>query len=249
MKLTDPIFSDADKTRAHFEAIYWPTGPVCPHCGEAEKVYRVAGNFARPGLIHCNACEGQFAVTKGCVVESSHIPLNKWALGFYLYAASKKGFSAHQLPWQLGISYKSAWFIAHHIREAMAPAEGSELPLVGSRKVVEADETGLAPSRKTPAVGGKALSKNKRFVALVERNGKARSKVITEKGMHEIHRAVFRNVDAASVLHTDGAQFYKSRGSNWALAMMAWDFQRRPLAPQPSKSVWARTSFRRWLCS
>jgi transposase-like protein len=90
MKLTSPIFSDADKARAHFEAIRWPSGPVCPHCGEAEKVYRVTGKSARPGLIHCNACEGQFTVTTGGVMESSHVPLNKWALGFYLYSASKK---------------------------------------------------------------------------------------------------------------------------------------------------------------
>jgi transposase-like protein len=209
MKLTDPIFSDADRARAHFEAIRWPSGPVCPHCREAEKVYRVTGKSARPGLIHCNACEGQFTVTTGGVMESSKIPLNKWALGFYLYAASKKGFSAHQLHRQLGITYKSAWFMAHRIREAMAPADDSEPPLGGSGQIVEADETELAPSRKTRTVGKRSRAKHKRFVALVERDGKVRSKIITEKGMHEVRKAVRDNLAPGSVLHTDGAQAYK----------------------------------------
>jgi transposase-like protein len=172
MKLTDPIFSDANKARAHFEAIRWPNGPSCPHCGEAEKVYRLDGKKHRPGLIHCNSCRGQFTVTTGGVMESSHIPLNKWALGFYLYSASKKGFSAHQLHRQLGISYKSAWFMAHRIREAMAPLPGFEPPLGGDGFVVEADETEISPSRKTKVKGGRARAKNMRFVALVERDGR-----------------------------------------------------------------------------
>ncbi len=142
-------------------------------------------------------------------MESSHIPLNKWALGFYLYAASKKGFSAHQLHRQLGISYKSAWFMAHRIREAMTPAEGSEPPLGGSGQIVEADETELGGSHKTRKIGGKKRSKNKRFVALVERGGKVRSKVITERGMHEVRKAVRDNLADGSILHTDGAQAYK----------------------------------------
>jgi len=209
MKLTSPIFSDADKARAHFEAIRWPNGPVCPHCQEAEKVYRVTGKSARAGLIHCNACDGQFTVTTGGVMESSHIPLNKWALGFYLYSASKKGFSAHQLHRQLGISYKSAWFMAHRIREAMAPAAGSEPPLGGDGFVVEADETEISPSRKTRVKGGRARAKNKRFVALVERDGRVRSKVIGDRGLHEVRQAIRDHVDPASTLHTDGAGVYR----------------------------------------
>ena len=99
---------------------------MCPHCGTTNKVYRLNGKSHRPGLFHCNVCDGSFTVMTGGVMESSKIPLTKWALGFYLYAASKKGFSAHQLHRQLGISYKSAWFMAHRIREAMAPLAGSE---------------------------------------------------------------------------------------------------------------------------
>lgn len=209
MKLTDPIFTDEAKARAHFEAVRWPDGPVCPHCGEAEKVYRVTGKSARPGLLHCNKCEGQFTVTTGGVMESSHVPLNKWALAFFLYAGSKKGFSAHQLHRQIGVSYKTAWFMAHRIREAMAPVAGSEPPLGGEGKVVEADETELGGSHKSRR---KPRKDNLKFVSLVERGGRVRSRVITgaDKPISlDIHDALYRNVHVATTLHTDGAKHYK----------------------------------------
>ena len=212
MKLTDPIFSDENKARAHFERIRWPHGPVCPHCGEAEKVYRVTGKSARPGLIHCNACSGQFTVTTGGVMESSKIPLTKWAMGFYLYAASKKGFSANQLHRQLGITYKSAWFMSHRIREAMAPAPGSEPPLGGEGKIVEADEAYIGKKdgpkgRKHPGAGG--YGHKRTVLSLVERGGKIRSFKMGGNSKAEIVSAIRANVDPASTLHTDGAPAYK----------------------------------------
>ena len=140
MNLNDPIFSDETKARAYFESIRWPNGPVCPHCGGTERVYRLEGKSHRPGLIHCNDCSGSFTVTTGGVMESSKIPLTKWAMGFRLYASSKKGFSAHQLHRTIGIPYNSAWFMAMRIREAMAPIAGAG-PVGGSGKIVEADET------------------------------------------------------------------------------------------------------------
>ena len=143
MRLSDPIFADEAAAREHLERIRWPNGPVCPHCGETEKVYRLWGKTTRPGLIHCNACSGAFTVTTGGVMESSHIPLTKWALGFRLMASSKKGISAHQLHRTLGISYKSAWFMAHRIREAMAPAP-NDGPLGGDGVILEADETEIS---------------------------------------------------------------------------------------------------------
>src|SRR5271155_3642325 len=127
--LTDPIFHDEEAARAHFEAIRWPNGPYCPRCGETENVAKLGATRKlkadskpqRPGLFHCNSCKGHFSVTVGSVMERSHIPLNKWALGFHLMASSKKGISAHQMHRMLGVTYKSAWFMEHRIREAMAP--------------------------------------------------------------------------------------------------------------------------------
>lgn len=209
MKLTDPVFHDADKARAHFEAIRWPEGPHCPHCGETQKVYRVAGKSARPGLIHCNSCSGQFTVTTGGVMESSHVPLNKWALAFFLYAGSKKGISAHQLARQIGVSYKTAWFMGHRIREAMTPVAGSEPPLGGDGFIVESDETELSKSRKTKVRGGRSRAKNRKIVSLIERDGAVRSTVIDGASSTAIRAAIRRHVDPASTLHTDGAQVYK----------------------------------------
>ena len=209
MNLNDPIFSDETKAREYFESIRWPNGPVCVHCGCVDKVYRLEGTKHRPGLFHCNNCSGSFTVTTGGVMESSHIPLTKWALGFRLYAASKKGFSAHQLHRQLGITYKSAWFMAMRIREAMTPADGE--PLGGAGMIVEADEAELGASKHTRP---RPRSKNQKFVSLVERGGRVRSrKLLTGKGESigaQVHGMLWDELNAKSILHTDGAQHYKS---------------------------------------
>lgn len=209
MNLNDPIFSDEAKARAYFEEIRWPNGPVCPHCGCTDKVYRLDGKAHRPGLIHCNGCDGSFTVTTGGVMESSHIPLTKWALGFRLMAASKKGISAHQLHRMLGITYKSAWFMAHRIREAMGLPTKSPGKIGGPGKIVEVDETEISKSRKTKGKHSRAT--NKSFVALVERDGKVRSAVIDGSNkMMEVRNIVRTHMDGSSILHTDGAQFYKA---------------------------------------
>ena len=147
-------------------------------------------------------------------MESSKIPLTKWALGFYLYAASKKGFSAHQLHRQLGISYKSAWFMAHRIREAMTPMTGAELRLGGPGKIVKADETELAPSRKTKVKhkvdGYRVRASYKRFMSLIERDGSVRSHVIDGKDLSPVRAAVRKTLKPGTILHTDGATMYRN---------------------------------------
>ena len=104
INLTDPVFTDETKAREHLEAIRWPDGPYCPHCGETQRVYRLNGKSTRPGLLHCNGCNEAFTVTVGTVMERSHVPLNKWVLAYRLMASSKKGFSAHQLHRTLGVA-------------------------------------------------------------------------------------------------------------------------------------------------
>jgi transposase-like protein len=121
--LQNPIFHDEDKAREALEAVRWPNGPVCPHCGNAdpESMPLVEGvkRSHRPGLRYCNACHGQFTVTVGTVFELSKIPLSKWWLAMHLMGASKKGISAHRLWRMLGFgSYRTAWFMCHRIREA-----------------------------------------------------------------------------------------------------------------------------------
>jgi len=120
--LTNPIFTSKTKAREHLESLRWADGRFCPHCGAVEGTSFVRGKKHRPGLYYCNECKKQFTVTVGTIFERSKIPLNKWMLAFHLMAASKKGMSAHQLHRQLGVTYKTAWFMAHRIREAMRPA-------------------------------------------------------------------------------------------------------------------------------
>jgi transposase-like protein len=209
MNLNDPIFTDEAKAREYFEGLRWPNGPVCPHCAETVRVYRLEGKSHRPGLFHCNACSGAFTVTTGGVMESSHIPLTKWALGFRLMAASKKGISAHQLHRMLGITYKSAWFMAHRIREAMDPGVSV---IGGPDVIVEADETELSPSKKSKR---RPRSQSKKFVSLVERGGRVRSAPITGADRPiswDIHNTLYNHMHRASILHTDGAQHYKFMG-------------------------------------
>lgn len=186
--LTDPIFHDEDKAREHLEAIRWPNGPYCPHCGNADEdqITKLNGKSHRKGLHVCNECREHFTVTVGSVMERSHIPLPKWVLGFHLMTASKKGVSAHQLMRMLGLgSYRTAWFMAHRIREAMIEATGDTGPFGGPGKIVEADETYIGtretprkrkPGQPKPTKSHKSGGAQKRvIVGLVERGGRVRT--------------------------------------------------------------------------
>ena len=210
--LTLPIFTDAEKAREHLEAIRWPGGVVaCPHCGVDGNATLVQGKSHRPGLYQCNACRETFTVTVGTVMEKSHIPLNKWVLGFHLMTSSKKGISAHQLHRMLGVTYKSAWFMAHRIRDAMAPAKGTRGPLGGQGKTVEADETYIG--RKEGRTKKKGFGHKHTVAALVERGGPMVSFHI--KGNMDRKTAgelLFRNADLRSNLMTDEATYYKAPG-------------------------------------
>src|ERR1700724_1657216 len=138
--LTDPIFRNEDKARQHFEGLRWPDGPVCPHCGSSNNATELKGQSTRAGVYKCKDCRKPFTATIGTVYERSHIPLHKWLLATHLLCASKKGISAHQLWRMLGFgSYRTAWFMAHRIREAMKDAGAS--PIGGEDKTVEGDET------------------------------------------------------------------------------------------------------------
>lgn len=208
VNLTDPIFTNEIKAREHLEQIRWPNGPVCPHCGEAERVYRLSGKSHRPGLIHCNACNGSFTVTTGSVMESSHVPLHKWVLAFRLMASSKKGISAHQLHRTIGVTYKTAWFMAHRIREAMRPANPE--PLGGEGKIIESDETywgskdaDTSPLMKRRRKGKPGPGGKSKVLTLVERGGGSRSYKMDDFRTETIHRVLRESASTKSRLMTD----------------------------------------------
>jgi len=210
--LTNPIYSDADKAREHLEALHWPNGPVCPKCGEIENVTRLKGKSTRAGVVMCNACRKPFTVTVGTVFERSKIGLNKWLLGFRLMAGSKKGISAHQLHRSLGVTYKSAWFMAHRIREAMnIEPEG---PLGGQNTVVEADETYVGGKQKNRAT--RRVKPKNPVMVLVQREGHARSFHVANVNAKELRGLIATNVDRASHLMTDEAHVYTRVGREFA---------------------------------
>lgn len=210
MDITNPIFTDTDKAREHLERLNWPNGPVCPHCGERENVTRLAGKSHRRGLIQCNACTKNFTVTVGTVFERSKIPLNKWLLATYLLSSSKKGMSAHQLHRMLGITYKSAWFMCHRIREAMKPGPGGRGPMGGRDTVVEADETYVGGKQRNRST--RRVKPKKAVVALVERDGEARSFHVANVNAKTLRPLIVTNVDRGSHLMTDESHVYTRVG-------------------------------------
>ncbi|MBN9346365.1 MAG: IS1595 family transposase, partial [Devosia sp.] len=203
-------------------------GPVCPHCGNVDRatIAKVEGKKKshRDGLYYCNACAGQFTVTVGTVFESSHVPLNKWVLASHLMAASKKGISSHQLSRMLGVSYKTAWFMSHRIREAMAVDPKSRGPMGGEGKTVEMDETYYGPKddqtprttkNKSTAHPKKPGYLKRTVMALVERGGEVRSFHVESANVETVKEVLFRNADRRSTLYTDQAQFYKQPGKDF----------------------------------
>jgi transposase-like protein len=198
----------------YLEKTLWPDGAVCPHCGSIGTATKLQGKATRIGVWKCNEkeCRKQFTVKVGTVFEHGRLPLHKFLQAVYLLCCSKKGCSSHQLHRILGITYKSAWFLSHRIREAMR--EGSLAPIGGSGKIVESDETFIGKKKgfeKRTGIGHKMV-----IHTLVERGGPVRSTVLTALSGFQIGEAVYKNVLRESHLMTDEASFYKSIGKDFA---------------------------------
>jgi transposase-like protein len=142
--LNAPHFQSEAEAFRYVEARLWPAGPVCPHCGSVDNATAMKGETTRLGLYKCKAkeCRKPFTVRMGTIFESSHLPLHLWLQVIHLFCASKKGISTRQIQRMLQCSMKTAWFLGHRIREAMAEKHGIfSDPLGGAGKVVEVDET------------------------------------------------------------------------------------------------------------
>jgi transposase-like protein len=242
-KLTDAKFHNEDAARAHLEALRWPDGPYCPHCANSEPttIRRLEGKSHRPGLHQCNECREHFTVTVGTVMERSHIPLAKWVLGFHLMNASKKGMSAHQLHRMLGITYKSAWFMAMRIREAMRDESPSAMG--GPDKPVQADETyyGATSSRAT---GHRRRRKEKAIVVgLVDQTtGAARGFHVTHATGDTIRDILFTNVTRRSTLVSDESNLYRYAGK--AFGKHETVTQTRTASPRTTSRTFSASSRR-----
>lgn len=218
-ELSHPAYHDDDEARKFLENIRWPDGPFCPYCGSPDDVKALGGESMGSGWYHCGECRRKFTVRVGTVFERSHIQLHKWLLGFRMYASSKKGFSAHQLHRTLGITYRSAWFMAHRIREAMRDDDSS--PLGGPGKTVEADETFIGPAKdvfinERGWVKERGVASKRKVISLVERGGRARSVKVENIDAATVRKILAENVSPESRLHTDQAPYYKAPGRDFA---------------------------------
>jgi transposase-like protein len=198
-------FTDEEAARAHLEALNWPEGPICPHCGVVDEASRIKGG--RKGLLFCNACRTQFTVTVGTVFERSKVPLNTWLYVNHLLCASKKGISAKQISRMVGVTYKTAWFMCHRIREAMNAVPGSVPPMGGEGKTIEADETYIG--RREGMTKERGTEHKVAVVALVERGGAVRSFHVGKARKINTDAIVKGNAHPASNLMTDESRLYK----------------------------------------
>jgi transposase-like protein len=208
-------YADEDKARTFLESLRWPNGPVCPHCksdGKQKPIYTLtpkptSKRPGRKGLYCCGACRKQFTVLVNTIFSDSHIPISKWLMALFILCSSKKSISAHQLHRMLGITYKTAWFMAHRIRYAMA--SGPDAPkLTGT---VEVDET---------FIGGKGEGKTRFLrhtpvVALVQRHGPMRTAVVSSVTQKNLGKALSECVSKDAVVNTDESIVYPKPLKEW----------------------------------
>lgn len=228
MDIFAPRFTNETAARQHLEALHWPNGPFCPHCGSfsakrlpaqrGRKTKAHPDGAIRDGLVQCNDCRQQYTVTVGTVFESSKVALHKWLLVNHLVCSSKKGISAHQIARMIGVTYKTAWFMVHRIREAMKDTDTG--PLGGYGKTIEADETYVggkvtnqhASKRQKGSQGGKGKQS---VVSLVERDGNVRSFHVGKVTGATLRAVLVTNADRGSWLMTDEHAGYKTVGKEF----------------------------------
>ncbi len=220
------IFGDDAAAYAYLESVVWPNGPACPHCGAMDRINRLEGvrskaskknpeGVVRHGLWKCYHCRKQFTVTVNTVFESSHIQLHKWLQAAFLLCSSKKGISSHQMHRVLQITYKSAWFMTHRLREAMHA--GVLPPMGGSGGMVEADETYFGKKeRGAPRKNKRGPAHLKAVVGLVERGGEVRTFPVDRMNVETVGGIVRKNVAKEAHLRTDQSQLYKKLGREFA---------------------------------
>ena len=225
--LSAPYMHDEAAAFAHVEAMLWADGPVCPHCGVVDSAFRLEGvrtkaskknpeGKERHGLWKCRECRKQFTVRKGTIFEESHLPLHLWLQAIHLMVSSKKGISSHQLHRVLGITYKSAWFLTHRIREWMR--SGELAPMGGNGGTVEVDETFIGQNPDKPKKkGARGYAHKNAMLTLVDRDTKQAKSIVVDDIKKDTLVPILReNIAKEAVIFTDEAKQYTHLSRDFA---------------------------------
>ncbi len=204
--ISHPRFHNEEAAYAYVESVLWPTGPVCPHCGETKRVNKLNGKSYRIGLYKCYKCRKQFTLKIGTIFEDSHVPLDIWVSAIYLIGASKKGISSNQLHRTLGVTLKTAWYMSHRIREAMR--SGDLAPFGAGGGSVESDETFLWNESDKPV--RKGYEHKRKVLSLIDRDTQtAKSFVVDSVNAKTIVPILKENIEKeARVLTDDAGQYH-----------------------------------------
>ncbi len=230
VKLIEGFHSD-EKCRAYMERLRWPDGPVCPRCGS-----KSVSQISTRKQLDCNSCRYRFSVTSGTVFHRSKLPLWKWFLAAYTMVESKKGVSANQIKRELGVTYKTAWFLCHRIRAAMTKASKEMEPMDGT---VEIDDTwvgGVADGMGSGYKGNKT-----RVMGMVERDGAVQLKTLNKADRKTIHAIIddFVAKDADAV-YTDQAYPYRGMGRKHKFVKHSdFEWTRGNIHTNTIESVWS----------
>lgn len=219
--LSAKYLHDEEAAHEFLEGVLWGSQPVCPHCSGVDKVTKVKANpekRIRVGLWRCGDCKKQFTVKVGTVFEASKVKLHLWLQAVVLMTASKKGISSHQLHRVLGVTYKTAWFMEHRIREAMR--SGDLAPFGSGGGVVEVDETFIGNDRTVKpkhTKKGRGYAHKHKVLSLIDRaTGRARSMVVDNVSAKELAPILRDNIAREAQLVTDEAAYYTRVGKEFA---------------------------------
>jgi transposase-like protein len=214
----NPIFQNETKAREALEAALWPEGPFCRHCGNSDpdKIAKMQGKSARPGLHYCNECKREFTVTVGTVFERSKVPLTKWWMAAHLMNSGKNGVSAHEIHRTIGVTYKTAWFMMHRLREAMT--NPAPKPMGGKGGQVQADETYYGNTSKRSKSYRKGLKRKEAILGVVDPGtGEARAlHMELGVGANVVRDFLVTNASRKSTLVSDESALYTKLGKEFS---------------------------------
>ena len=223
--LSAPYMHNEAAAFKYVEAMLWADGPVCPHCGCVDRAYRLSGvrtkssakhpeGKERHGLWKCRKCRKQFTVRKGTIFEESHIEMHKWLQAIHLMVSSKKGISAHQLHRVLEVTYKTAWFLGHRIRECMR--DGALAPFGGNGGAVEVDDTFIGKKHDKPEGARGYAHKNAMLTPVDRDTKKAKSIVVDDIKKDTLVPILRENIAEEATVYTDEAKQYTSLTGEFA---------------------------------